>query len=305
MARMHTWIVVSLVSFAAVGCVSTEQYKAARMDADQYAQRLAAAERAKSEADAARDAYKSQLDNVALGTNSKDALVQNLNSQLNALQQENADLKARYARAAGREGTTVVLPQQLNDALNQFAQQFPDIIEYDQARGIVKFRSDVTFAPGSANLTSNAQNVIDKFAGIVNSAAANGYDLMVVGHTDNTRVAHEATVRAGHKDNWYLSAHRAISVSEEMQRKGVSSGRLEVAGFADQRPIASNSTEEGKARNRRVEVLILPSTSHSAVASSPAAPARTSRAAAQPGLNKDENKDFVDTTDSRKPAFNK
>lgn len=304
MARLHTWLAVSLISFSAVGCVSTEQYRAAKMEASNYADQLAAAERAKSEAVAARDAYKAQLDSVGMGANGKDALIQNLNSQISALQQENGDLKARYAKAASEVGTaTIVLPGQLNDALNQLAQQFPDVIEFDQNRGIVKFKSDVTFAPGSAVLTSSAAGVIDRFAGIVNSPAANGYDLMVVGHTDNTRVAHQATLNAGHKDNWYLSAHRAISVSEEMQKKGVSPARMEVAGFADQRPIASNATPEGKARNRRVEVLILPSTNRGTVAS---APEPRAQRPVRPAFNKDEaNKDVADTNDSGKPVFNK
>ena len=123
---------------------------------------------------------------------------------------------------------------------------------------------------------------------------------MVVGHTDDHRVVHEATIRAGHKDNWYLSAHRAIAVSEEMQREQVRPARIEVAGFADQRPIASNSTPAGQAQNRRVEVLILPSTVHGTVADSGSAPAARN-ARVKPALNKD-----TDTVENdRRPVFNK
>jgi hypothetical protein len=66
------------------------------------------------------------------------------------------------------------------------------------------------------------------------------------------------TIKQGHRDNWYLSAHRAISVGKALQKNQVSAYRLAMVGYADQRPVASNATEDGRAKNRRVELLILP-----------------------------------------------
>src|SRR6185437_7409218 len=111
----------------------------------------------------------------------------------------------------------------------------PDLVAFDENRGVVKFKSDVTFAAGSAVLNPSAASAIDSFATILNSPAAAGYELMVVGHTDNVPVSHAATKAAGHFNNWYLSAHRAIAVSAELQKQSVSAGRLEVAGCAEQR----------------------------------------------------------------------
>src|SRR5207237_6962717 len=108
------------------------------------------------------------------------------------------------------------LPEQVSNALSDFARQNPDLVDFDSARGIVKFKSDLTFATGSADVTGNAKQAIARFSQILNSSAASGYELIVAGHTDNTRVVNEATIRAGHKDNWYLSAHRAISVGSEL-----------------------------------------------------------------------------------------
>jgi chemotaxis protein MotB len=142
--------------------------------------------------------------------------------------------------------------------LNQFAAENPDLVDFDSARGIVKFKSDITFSSGQAELTPRATEAIVRFASILNSPAASGYELQVAGHTDNQRVMHQATLAAGHKDNWYLSAHRAIAVSEAMQKDGVNPARLGVMGYADQHPIADNNSSTGRAMNRRVEVLILP-----------------------------------------------
>ena len=140
-------------------------------------------------------------------------------------------------------------------------------------------------------MSSAAKEAINRFAAILNSPAAAGYELMVAGHTDNQRVSNPRTIAAGNKDNWYLSCHRAISVAEALQQDGVNPARIGATGFADRRPIASNATEAGKKQNRRVEVLILPNTIHGSaqLASHPEGPSKaiTARTAAKP-MNKDD-----------------
>ena len=150
------------------------------------------------------------------------------------------------------------MPADLSNALTEFANANPDIVTFDAARGVVKFKSDVTFGSGSTDLNERAIGTLQRFAGILNSPEAAGYELMVAGHTDNQRVTRQKTIDEGNFDNWYLSAHRAISVAAELVKNGVSKARLGVAGYADQQPIASNSTEAGRAQNRRVEIVILP-----------------------------------------------
>lgn len=303
MARMLQWAALALIGSAAIGCVSQEKYNALKLDRDQYATRLSSAESAEQAAQAAADAYKRQLDGLGQNQNNTTGLLANQTQQIADLQRQLQDLNGKYEAAINRTASlTPALPPALNDALQSFANENPNLVDFDSARGIVKFKSDVTFAPGSAEVTSQAQQAIDRFAQILNSAAASSFELMVVGHTDNARVVNPATIKAGHRDNWYLSAHRAIAVSEVLQRDSVSPARLQVAGFADQRPVASNSTEEGKRQNRRVEVLILPTKYHGNVAE--AVPAGASmhghrQAARAPLMNKDV------AEESPKPAFNK
>jgi chemotaxis protein MotB len=153
-------------------------------------------------------------------------------------------------------------------------------------------------------VTPNAKQAIGRFAQILNSPEARGYELLVAGHTDNQKVSNPATINAGHKDNWYLSAHRAIAVSTELQRSRVDAQRLGVVGYADQRPTASNATSQGRQQNRRVEVLILPNTVRTGVATrgggldAPAPARRNNRAAS---MNKDTP--TVGSTDQG-PSYN-
>ena len=261
MARKSILSLVSLVSLAALltGCVSQEKYNALKLDRDRYAEQLGQAQNEASAARSEADAYKNQLTSIGGAGQSKEAMILNLTNQNNDLQRQLDDLNRKYADAVNRSGPSA-LPAPLTNELTEFARQNPDLVDFDANRGIVKFKSDVTFAPGSADVTPKAKEVIARFAQILNSPAAASYELIVAGHTDNTNVVNPATIQAGHKNNWYLSAHRAIAVGSELQAHRVGAQRMGVTGYADQRPIASNSSESGKAQNRRVEVLILPTT---------------------------------------------
>ncbi len=162
---------------------------------------------------------------------------------------------------------------------------------------MVKFKSDVTFPLGSSVLTDKAKTAIDRFAQILNTPAAQGYELMIAGHTDSTPVSNPMTIQAGHKDNWFLSAHRAISVCEELQHQRIDSRRVAVVGYADQRPISSNA-----AQNRRVEVLILPTT---ITAHGSGAAQLTATKVVAPTHMSNTNKDSAGPAETVRPRFNK
>ena len=79
------------------------------------------------------------------------------------------------------------------------------------------------------------------------------HQISIEGHTDNQPIKYSPW-----KSNWELSVHRALSVLHYLERKGVPPQRMSVAGFGEYRPVASNATAEGRALNRRVEIVIVP-----------------------------------------------
>jgi chemotaxis protein MotB len=97
-------------------------------------------------------------------------------------------------------------------------------------------------------------------------------------------VTNPRTIAAGDLNNLYLSAHRAISVYDELTSQGVNKARMAVVGYGDQRPIADNGTAAGRRANRRVEVLILPTRQGSAVTAGDSTP---KKAVHRAELNKD------------------
>jgi len=101
------------------------------------------------------------------------------------------------------------------------------------------------FDPGSAKLKADVQKYLGRLMEFVNQDPAKS--ILIEGHTDN---------RGGIKLNRQLSEKRAEAVRAALVAKGVSAERITVAGRADENPIAPNETAEGRARNRRVEIVV-------------------------------------------------
>ena len=243
-----------------LGCVSQEDYRAMKLQRDDLAAELAETQRQAESQRTLAGGYRDQLDRLDSAGQADNAIQANYEMQIASLTGERDDLAARYEQLVGKIGTGPALPAALTSELSTYAAQNPDLIEFDADRGIVKFKSDVTFQSGDAEVVESAKGAIDSFARILNSPVARSYQLSVEGHTDNVQNFSANTKAKGHKDNWYLSSHRAISVAEELMGQGVNPTRVEVVGHADQKPAASNSSASGRAQNRRVEVLILPQT---------------------------------------------
>ena len=251
--------VTALGLISSTGCISQEKYNAQRLRADGLQSQLDSSAEASRVAEAKAASYKVQLDQVMGSNGGATSLIANQGSQIANLQSQLSDITAKYNEAIGKIGQNQPLPAQLTSELTTFADQNPELVEFDPKTGVVKFKSDLTFASGDATLQPAATAAIAKFATILNSPAANGYELMVCGHADNQKVS-AGTMSKGHKDNWYLSAHRALSVSEALQKQNVNPKRIGAVGYGEYRPVASNDTKPGMAMNRRVEVLILPTT---------------------------------------------
>ncbi|MDR1058937.1 MAG: OmpA family protein, partial [Treponema sp.] len=118
--------------------------------------------------------------------------------------------------------------------------------------------SDAFFNPASARINmEETRDILIRLGALLNSGEDDMRDrkFRIEGHTDD-----EATDPNGPwQDNWELSTARAIAVLRYLTEIGVDEKRFQVAGFADTMPLSSNLTAEGRANNRRVDVIILDS----------------------------------------------
>src|SRR5690606_13117755 len=94
------------------------------------------------------------------------------------------------------------------------AAKYPEF-EFDPVAGVAKFNGSLLFATGSDALRPEAHRLLQDFSQIMNDAVARNFNVLVVGHTDDVRIAKEAT-RAKHPTNWDLSAHRATAVVRQL-----------------------------------------------------------------------------------------
>jgi len=123
-----------------------------------------------------------------------------------------------------------------------------------QDRGLVITLADnILFDSGKAKIKEEANPILDKIIGVIKTTASKK-DIGVEGHTDNVPIKH-----SGWKSNRELSTARANNVYHYLTDVGgVDPARLTTIGYGEYRSIASNDTEEGRAKNRRVEIVILP-----------------------------------------------
>jgi outer membrane protein OmpA-like peptidoglycan-associated protein len=118
-----------------------------------------------------------------------------------------------------------------------------EVIRTADNRLQVNVPSDISFAVGRADLRSDLLPVLDKFAAGLDTSMT----VHVIGHTDNT---------GSDAINDPLSVNRANSVKSYLVSRGVPSTRVTIEGRGERQPIADNATEQGRARNRRVEIFL-------------------------------------------------
>jgi len=184
--------------------------------------------------------------------------VDSLKQQIAALEDDLAKKKELIASMQQRLLMGgAALPIELSTMLEDFAKQQPDMVTYDASRGVVKFKSDLLFDKGSANVAASAVESIKALSAILNSEQGKKFDVIVAGHTDDIPIQKPDT-REKHPTNWHLSAHRAIAVLNVMESNNVDSKRLSARGFGEFRPIAENKPNKGgNPQNRRVEIYIV------------------------------------------------
>jgi chemotaxis protein MotB len=112
----------------------------------------------------------------------------------------------------------------------------------------------ILFDSGSAEIKKDGKKVLDRVAEIL--AKITDKQVRVAGHTDNVPIGYR--IREKFPTNWELSAARATTVARYLQDKGINPGLLSACGYSEYRPVASNDTEEGRTRNRRIELDLIP-----------------------------------------------
>ena len=197
----------------------------------------------------ARDLAQCQIDSELLKkaklelTAVKEALTKENNKLRADGETQGADLKRLQDRLAKIESNIAAVRDKLQKLVDSGK------LKVNVTRGflVIELQSDILFDTGKSELKPEAKPVLAELAGALQGLADRRFQ--VAGHTDTTGT--DAI-------NWRLSVARAVAVVETLVADGVAAKSLSAGGYGPHMPVASNDTEEGKKRNRRVELLLLP-----------------------------------------------
>ncbi len=142
--------------------------------------------------------------------------------------------------------------QAANDANEMMEKQQGPAISVEEAQDgfVIELPSALLFKSGSATIENQDILLFLKRIALIIEELPNDVDVSVQGHTDDSGPGRESPF----KDNWELSTARAISVLHELLLDGVDPTRVSAAGYAQYKPIATNATQSGREKNRRVEL---------------------------------------------------
>lgn len=176
---------------------------------------------------------------------------ENLQRSLESLQEKDLQIKTMRDAINKKDSVTLALVTSLKGALDNVNDED---IEISVEKGVVfvSISDKLLFGSGKYEVTKEARRVLEKVAKVVNDKK--DFEFMVEGHTDSDPIARDVIV-----DNWDLSTKRATSVVRILQKEfGVNPARMTAAGRGEYKPLSSNETREGKARNRRTRIVVLP-----------------------------------------------
>ena len=264
MTRTDTWLAAMMAATVAIvmtgsGCgIDEEVHNAALKDRDAQKQKLSETQTA---LDKEKAAHKADVD-------ARDARVLVLTKKLESLGQDVSRLETERGTLGGELESAKKRMEELRKAQAQAearAAQFRKLVtqfktltdagklqvEIRENRMIVRLGDKILFDPGKTDLKPEGKEALTQVTAVLKSLANRNFQ--VAGHTDNIPIK-----SAKFRSNWDLSTARAVEVTNFMITAGMEPKRLSAAGYAAESLVAPNDTAENKAKNRRIEITLVP-----------------------------------------------
>jgi chemotaxis protein MotB len=167
---------------------------------------------------------------------------------LTEAQQREAELRRRQQLAEARLTTYRNMVAQFQSMISAGQLRVRTV----RGRMVIEMPAGILFDSGRAELRSEGQQVLRQVAAVLSQIRER--DFLVAGHTDNVQLG-----RGGRfADNWDLSAARALNVVRFLAANNVAAVHLGGAGYGEYQPALANDTDEHRAQNRRVEIILMP-----------------------------------------------
>jgi chemotaxis protein MotB len=239
------WVRVATISavllfLLAAGCASTD-WESRYLEKEQEARALQAQYDLQRQALAEREAMSDEVRGQYLDSQTQ---VDVLEQRIDALK-DHVPAEATVNRSEGDLA-------RLEAEVKRLRSQHVDAKVTPDGNIEITMESDVSFSSGSHKLTKKGRSTLDAVAHELNGRFS-GNQVRVIGHTDTDPIR-----RSPYKDNWELGSERALGVIRYLhEQHRVEADRLVAASRGENAPLAGNTSKEGKARNRRVEIVVI------------------------------------------------
>ncbi len=274
---MRLSIIATLVAVALLssGCVTKQTHEAALQELSKTRSSLSSAEKtiAEQQGEIKKNEKALELSKAQIERNKnelsdldikKATLQQELDAaqkRLNAFQSELEDSQLKLSASVAQLETMRQIEaetEKRNEIYARFVKELQKMIDggqltvsIERGRIVINLPDNVLFATGSARVNKEGQEALKQIANVLSEFADRRFQ--IEGHTDNVPMK-----SARFPSNWELSTARALSVVHLMVEQGVAAENVSAAGFGEFHPRADNETPEGRALNRRIEIIMLP-----------------------------------------------
>jgi chemotaxis protein MotB len=216
-------------------------------DRDQLKEAFAGATKEKDELDKVLKSKSDDLSKIITDMRQKNA---NLEAENSRLKEDIADLKKKEAAVESESNTYKQLMQEMKGEVAKGQ------ITISELKG--KLTLDVVdkilFASGQAEVTREGLAVLQRVIDILKNVKDKA--IRIEGHTDTIKI--KGMLARQYPTNWELSAARAINVTKYLQQQGIDPVLLSGTAYGEYKPVAGNDTSEGRAKNRRIAIILLP-----------------------------------------------
>ena len=264
MFRKMFWIMMVLFfSLSAAGCMVAESKYLKKVDeAENLGKELAALQQKHKDLEAENAALKGQVTKLTEDRDSLDKMLKaksdelsknivELRKKISDLEIENANLQKSKEEKVQEVSKTY--GDMLDKMKNEVAQGQVTITEL-KGKLTVNMVDAILFASGEAEVKPEGLEVLSKVIDVLKDVKDKA--IRVEGHTDNIKIHGALTKRF--PTNWELSAARAVNVARYLEKQGIDPALLSTAAYGEYKPVASNDTKEGRAKNRRIEIVLVP-----------------------------------------------
>lgn len=253
MTRIARHALAALALAPALGCVGMDTHNQVVEERDVLKTRVERLEQSNENLDNERVALIEQLEGLRQTKEELDASVAELSARKEELE---IDLAKTSKALAERTHEVDELRSTYDGLVSDLQTEVAaGRVQIEQLRdGLhVKLAQEILFSSGSADLSREGQGVLKKVADRLVDVE---HLIEVAGHSDNVKISGPLAQR--YPTNWELAGARAAGVVRLLVKEGVPAERLVAASYAETRPVEANTTPEGRARNRRIDIRLIP-----------------------------------------------